>query len=453
MIRPRLACALAAAWLAWPAAANAENSPHNPDSARSASGQFVVSFVPETSRFYHRPAETTNADILRLEAPWLAVSAERFKAVLWRELGLSTASPWTGKIFLVLHPARSLDEPAVIAPQPFAQYWNCRLELPDRIRRDRFARAMSAVVLLEIANRNAPVAGRSAEIPSWLVDGLARQTINGDAAGVIVSAPTKSVDGITQSRVSQNRRGLDPLSSARRVLQNFPALSFDQLSWPDDTQLNGDDEDVYLASAQLFVDELLDLKNGPEKMRAMLAALPSCENWQSAFFAAFRENFRSPLDVEKWWALRVVAFAAHTPGPQWTPTVSRDKLNSILLVPVEIRQSPDALPSHGDISLQEAIRSFDPPRQIEIFQTKVRDLELAQFRLTPALAAVAADYRRALVDFLGERKTKTGARSEPRRHVKANPAALLKKLDALDAHRYAVEAQLESKTLPLPGQQ
>jgi hypothetical protein len=366
---------------------------------------------------------------------------------------LSAASPWSGKIFIVLHPARSLDEPAVITPQPFGQYWNCRLELPDRIQRDRYARALSAVMLLEIANRNATANGRSAELPSWLVDGLARQTIYADEAGVIVSAPTKAVDGITQTRVSQNLRGLDALSSARRVLQNFPALNFDQLSWPNDAQLIGNDDGVYLASVQLFVDELLELKNGPDKMRAMLAALPSCENWQSAFFAAFRENFRSPLDVEKWWALRVVAFAAHAPGPQWTPKVSCDKLNAMLLVPVEVHESPDALPSHADISLQEAIRSFDPPRQTEILQIKVRDLELAQLRLTPALAAVAADYRRALVDFLGEHKTKIGIRREPQRHSKTKPDTLLKKLDALDARRHAVEAQLESKILPLPGQQ
>jgi hypothetical protein len=452
MIHPRLACALAAAWLALLAAVRAENTPFNPDTARSASGQFVVTFTPETSRFYRRP-ETTNNEYLRLEAPWLAISAERFKSVLWRELGLSAGAPWSGKIFIVLHPARSLDEPATITPLPFINVWNCRLEVPDLIHRDRLARALSAVMLLELANRNAPLNGRSAEIPNWLVDGLARQAINADEAGVILSAPTKTIDGITQTRVNQNRRGLDPLASARRVLQNFPALTFDQLSWPEEAQLNGNDEGVYLASAQLLVDELLDLKNGPEKMRTLLAGLPSCENWQSAFFAAFRENFRSPLDVEKWWALRVVAFAAHTPGPQWTPAVSRDKLNALLLVPVEIRQTPDALPSRAEISLQQAIRSFDPSRQAEILSIKMRDLELAQLRLTPALASVAAEYRRAIADFLGEHQTKKmAARHEPQRQLKTNPAALLKRLDALDARRQTVEARLDSKTLPLPGQ-
>jgi hypothetical protein len=453
MIRPRHACALAAAWLALLAAVRADTPAFSPDSARSASGQFVVTFTPETTRYYRRP-ETTNMEYLRLEAPWLAVSAERFKAVLWRELGLPAGSPWSGKIFIALHPARSLDEPAIIAPQPFVQTWNCRLELPDRIHRDRYARALCAVILLEIADRNAPVSGRPAEIPSWFVDGLARQVAESDETGIILSAPSKTVDGIAQTRVNQKFRGLDPLASARHVLQNYPALTFDQLSWPEDAQLNGDDGGVYLASAQLFVDELLDLKNGPEKMRVMLSALPSCQNWQSAFFAAFRENFSSPLDVEKWWSLRVVAFAAHVPGPQWSMPVSRDKLNALLLVPVEIRQSPDALPTREDISLQSAIRSINPPQQNEILRIKMRDLELAQFRLIPPLAAVAGEYHRALTDFLGDgvHKRKIGVRHEPLHTAKADAARLLKKLDALDVHRRAVEAQLESKTLPLPGQ-
>ena len=113
-----------------------------------------------------------------------------------------------------------------------------------------------------------------------------------EAAQVILSAPHKIVNGIPQSRVcDEKRRGMDPLAAARRVLQNSPALTFEQLSWPTGAQMNGDDGGVYLASAQLFVSGLLALKNGPAKVRALLARLPACENWQAAFFAAFREDF------------------------------------------------------------------------------------------------------------------------------------------------------------------
>src|SRR6202012_3490399 len=118
--------------------------------------------------------------------------------------------------------------------------------------------------------------------------------------------------------------------------------TFDQISWPTDDQENGLDGGVYLASAQLFVHELLDLKNGPEKMRALLAQLPGCLNWQTAFFSAFHQDFRRPSDVEKWWALRVVNFAAHNSGTQWTLASSNDELTELLTVPVEIRSSSNS---------------------------------------------------------------------------------------------------------------
>jgi hypothetical protein len=142
-------------------------------------------------------------------------------------------------------------------------------------------------------------------------------------------------------------------------LRNHPALTFEQLSWPTGAQLSGADGGVYRASAQLFVNELLGLKNGRAHLRAMLETLPDCYNWQTAFQSAFRENFPRPLDVEKWWALQVVGFAARDPGPMWTPAASRDRLDEILSVPVEMRTASNALPAHAQISLQAVIRNWD----------------------------------------------------------------------------------------------
>ncbi len=134
--------------------------------------------------------------------------------------------------------------------------------------------------------------------------------------------------------------------------------------------------------------ELLDLKNGPAHLRAMLQKLPQFYNWQTAFQSAFRAEFPRPLDVEKWWALQVVNFAARDPGPQWTPAVSREKLDEILSVPVEVRSVSNSLPSHAEISLQAVIRNFDSARQTEILQIKLRDLGLAQLRMAPQLSVL-----------------------------------------------------------------
>jgi hypothetical protein len=450
-----------------PAAVRAETPWAQSPPTRSASGQFIVTETPPPHSFFRRPEMPTNRVMLRLQAPWVTVSAERFKSALWREIGLSSSTPWNGKIFIVLRPARTLNDPAVITPQPFIRVWNCRLELPDLISRDRYARALSGVLLLEIANRHTPVNDRPAGPPAWLVDGLARQIAESEEVQAILSAPTKSVSGtavvssgpvsvpggLPQTRVDEKRRGLDSLASARRVLQSAPALTFEQLNWPGDAEMNGADGGVYLASAQLFVDSLLHLKQGPEKIRALLAALPECENWQSAFFKAFREDFRGPLDVEKWWALRVTAFAARSPGPQWTPAVSREKLAEALFVPVAIRQATNDLPVRTVVTLQVAIQSLEPAPQAEALRVRLRDLELVQFRLTPRLAAVAAGYRAVLADYLGEPPgksvTRPGAKRKVIRHSSSSVAATVKKLDALDAQRRDIEAELERRATPV----
>ena len=442
MNRLRLVCALSAGLISFRAAARSETSWPQTDATHSVSGQFSISMAPNRNPYFRHPDTGTNTDLLQLEPSLLAVSAERFKTALWREIGLAQNAAWSGNIFLTLHPARSLDEPVSITAQPFINRWNYRLELPDLISLNQCARAFSAAMLLEIANRNALMGGRSAVIPAWLADGLAREILEAADTKVLLSAPTKTLDGIAQSRQNENRRGVDSLAATRRVLQNFPALTFDQLSWPTAAQLNGNDGGVYLASAQLFVHDLLALKNGPANVLALLAQLPAHENWQTAFFAAFHEHFQRPLDVEKWWALRVVSFATRAPGPQWTPAVSRDRLNAALAVPVDIRYASNSLPTHTEISLQAVLKNFPPKQQVEIFQTKLRDLELIQLRVTPPLAAMADGYRQALADFLGG--SKKGVFHRP-----ASASATLKKLDALDARRRDVEASLKLSPLPL----
>jgi hypothetical protein len=441
MNRSRLAGALAAGLLSFLAVGHGESLLFPPAAIHSLSGQFVVSSTPVTNPYFRRPNPDTNADYLRLEPSLLAVSAERFKVALWTQVGLAADAPWSGKIFLVLHPAHSLDEPVNITAQPFIGHWNYRLELPDLITRNCCAQAFSGVLLLEIANRNTPANGRAAAPPDWLVDGLARQVLEAAESKVILAAPVKTVNGIPQTRLDEKRRGIDPLAAARKVLQDFPALTFEQLSWPTGAQLNGGDGGVYLASAQLFVDELLALQNGPAKMRALLSQLPAHENWQAAFFDAFRENFRRPLDVEKWWSLRVVAFAARDPGSRWTPAVSRDRLAAALVVPVDIRHASNSLPAYAEISLQSVLQNFAPDRQVEIFQTRLRDLELIQLRLTPALAPVADGYRQVLADFLDAHKK--NARRRP-----SNTTAMVKQLNALDARRRGAESKLKLAVLP-----
>ncbi|MDE3067214.1 MAG: hypothetical protein KGJ60_06630 [Verrucomicrobiota bacterium] len=416
------------------------------NSARSVSGQFIVTGPKRASLLAQQPQVATNADFVRLEPALLAVSAERIKAALWHELGVPANAPWRAPISLALHPAQSLDEDVTIVAQHFGRGWDYRVALPDVLARARFVRAMTGVLLLELANRSA--GGRSAEIPAWLVDGLAQDLLAPGTQEVTLSSPDRTVNGLGERRSVRFERGVDPLAGARRVLSGRPALTFAPLSWPTDAQLAGADGGVYCASAQLFVSRLLALGDGSAGLRTMLGDLPRYYNWQTAFQRAFAADFATPLDVEKWWALQTLAFAAHNRGPTWRPEVSREQLDEILAVPADVRFASNALPARAVIPLQAVIRNFDFAQQARILQGRLRDLEAVQFRLAPPLAALAAEYRAVLDHYLARR---SGARPRPtmwNKHPQPEPLKLLlrdtlKKLDALDARRRIVESQLQ----------
>ncbi len=437
--------ALVACALLFPLAARAQFSPPDKNSARSVSGQFIVQGTLQFSPLAHMPRIVADTNLVRLEPALLAVSAERIKESLWRTLGIKAGTPWRGQIHLVLHPAQSPDEDVTIVSQPFAKIWNYRVELPDVLPRVNFTRALTVVVLLEYANRSAQ--SHSAEIPAWLTDGLSQQLLAAGSPETILSAPDKIVDGLPVTRLNTATSGVDPLASARRVLDNSPALTFEELSWPTDEQLSGDDGGAYRASAQLFTSELLKLKNGPAQLRATVETLPRFYNWQLAFQSAFGADFPSTLDLEKWWALQVVDFVSFAPGPGWTLSVSREKLDEILRVPVETRATPDSLPVHAEISLQAVIRNFNSTRQNMILPTKLRDLELVELRMAPQLAALTDGYRRALAGYLGYGKA--GApKPSLIRHMfawieKTGASKTIKTLDALDARRRILETPPE----------
>jgi hypothetical protein len=437
-------------WLSM-AVARGQFSFSDQNSVNSVSGQFLVTCVADPAPFY-RNLNPANTNVVQLKTALLAVAAERFKVSLWRQLGLPADASWSGKIHLRLHPAASPDETVTIASTPFLDRWSYGVELPDQLWKTRLARALSGVLLLEIANRTASPGSHAAEIPAWLVDGLAQQVLAAEGDKVLLSAPEKKDEPLAVHRIAQTDRGLDSLAGARRILQNTPALTFDQLSWPTDAQMDGADGGAYYASAQLFQSELLGLKNGAEKLRAMLAGLPEHLNWQTAFFQAFGDDFKRPVDVEKWWALRLVNCAILASGPHWTTDVSLARLQALLSVPVEFRNASNALPSHTEISLQTALRSLNPGQRDSVLRTKVRDLALAELRLAPPFGALADRYRVTLADFLGETPRTRQATVVNRHGVDTNRQAslndTLKRLDALDLRRRQAEIR---SVIPLPG--
>src|SRR3984885_11139486 len=161
MSRPRHGCAvvsglflpLAVLLAVSPAVAHAQSSFSGQNPIRSLSGQFMVSSVDDGAPFFQDLSTTAGTNLVRLEPALLAVAAERFKLSLRQQLGLRADAPWSGKIFLVLLPARSTDEAVTIRSEPFINHWDYWVEFPDVLTRSRYARALSAVLLLELAHR------------------------------------------------------------------------------------------------------------------------------------------------------------------------------------------------------------------------------------------------------------------------------------------------------------
>ena len=404
-------------------------------SFQSHSGQFVVALP----RFSAPPSRlsnlATNKALLRLEPTLLTVSCERIKQLLWREIGATT--PWQGKIFVVLFPAVTDNDPMTITCEHSPDGWRYRLELPDTIARPRFVRALVQILLLEIANRNAN--GRVAEIPGWLAEGLTQQLRASSEMEIILPPPSPAAGGIAIATSEINAQKGHPLERAHRELCAHPALSFEQLSWATPDQFAGPNGDLYTASAQLFVEELLQLNDGPACLRAMLAELPRFYNWQLAFLRAFRTHFQRPLDTEKWWALRVVHFTGRELAQTWPQAESWQKLNQAVQAPVQLRTAANDLPLRADVPLQTVVREWDRARQTEVLQDRIRELSLLRQRVAPEVVALADSYRLVLETFLQSRD-RSSLLYLFRRKAALNKASeqAIKDLDSLDTQRLAM---------------
>ena len=148
--------------------ATAQTPARGAASTRSFSGQFEA-YAPFGLAPSTRPSVVGDGYI-SLEPGLLVVSCERIKQALWRALDASPS--WRGRVHLSLRPARSAAEAVTIISEKVPGGWSYRVGLPNEMEKDRFVRVIVQVLLMEIANRNA--SSRTAEIPTWLAEGLSQ---------------------------------------------------------------------------------------------------------------------------------------------------------------------------------------------------------------------------------------------------------------------------------------
>jgi len=417
----------------------------------SFSGQFILPTMATYSPSEAAARLETNHDFVRLEPPLLAVSCERIKQLLWRQLGLS--GTWQSKVYLTLFSAEGADDLVTLTSDRFLDGWQYHLELPCVLQRDRFVRALVQVLLLEQANR--PLSDRSVEIPLWLTEGLTRQLLSTSEIQIILTPPVKGSSGLAMIRTNLSARLENPLTGAHAELARHPPLTFQQLSWPAADELSGPEREVYQSSAQLFVGELLRFRDGAACFRSMLAELPSHYNWQFAFLKGFQPHFSKLIDVEKWWAVQSLQFSRRDLRQAWSLPQSWQKLDEALRAPVEVRTSPNELPMHADISLQTIIKEWDGARRTQALENKLHELQLLRLHVPSQLSPLVQDYCLCLESYLGKRPPAWPVRiiSSKRAFLERTAQQAITELDALDTRRQSLRpADKLDPTAPVQAQ-
>lgn len=370
-------------------------------SVRSVTGQFIVSDArPAVGPGANSGPARTNQNLLALEPSFLAVTCERLKQALYADLGVTEKS--RGIIYLTIRPARGSEKYFGYTTERFGNNWIYRLELPPLVERRRLVRLLVQLLLQEMANRKAT--DHVAEIPAWLTEGLTQQLLNSREVEIILPPPNQSFGALMLGPTVIQARQRDPLEIARGVLRARPPLSLADLSWPGVDQIDSDAGEAFRCSAQLFLAELLGLKQGREYLRAMIYDLAGCYNWQTAFLRAFAPHFANQLALEKWWTLQVVHFVGRDPTQLWTPAESWQKLADLLRAGVAVRRTSAELPAHADVALQIVIREWEPLRQTATIRGKINELEMAQMRVGPEFMVLVDEYRRVLTTYLERRE-------------------------------------------------
>ncbi|PYK63155.1 MAG: hypothetical protein DME21_03965 [Verrucomicrobia bacterium] len=404
---------------------------------RSSTDQFVVR--GPTIAQVRTNSPSSESALIELDPSILAVSCERLKQALLRELGL--VDFWRGRIYLEISPALSTNQAPIIVAKPFLDGWQYQMELPRWIEKPKLVRGLIQLLLMEIANRSAGL--RSAEIPLWLSEGLSQHLVHSSEVDLVLAQPQWNFNRVNISWQARQSVRQDPLKEVRERLQSHAALTFAKLGDALPDPVPEETWKTFQASAQLFVSRLLLLPGGRATLAEMLNELPFYLNWQSAFLNAYRAQFPRLLDAEKWWAVVLVQFTGQDPTQAWSTPVALEKLNETLHPSVLVSATRKDLPQRARPGIQQIISDWEYLRQRIVLKGVTSQLLVVRFKTPPELTSLVDDYRATIENYLNKRDQVGLARSLPglpptRADLLVRDAA--KKLNELDQKRASISA-------------
>lgn len=466
---PRLLLPLWAAGMAMAAGVN------EPIVVRSRSEQFVIHSPVLTTPL---AAPGTNRNWIAVQPDPLAVSAERIKQRLLNELGAQ--DQWRGRIHLNIQPELPAGFHPVLTSAQFTDGWQYSVRLPTRLDREALVRGVLQAILTEIANRTPGI--RPAELPAWLVHGLAAYFLNGRGPDVVFETNevlNKVADGWSEVRQTVrvqasdrelsrlrdqlaqlltptilHRLGDAGIQDLRDYFDNQPPLAFNELSLPEPELLWGEDAPRFRASAQLFTLQLLSLPDGPRMMRELIANVTRAMNWQTAFLAAFSPVFSTPADVEKWWAVSSAGFSNRDESKTWSTAESLERLTLLLDTPVRVTKPGQPVPETVTLSLQRVVATLEVPTQLRILRDKLVQLRFLQGRASRESLALVSGYVDVLDRYV-EQRPRAGAGVAVKGEREVNLRILTRttqsRLDTLDQRRASAVAKLSDPPETAPG--
>ncbi|HUD83181.1 MAG TPA: hypothetical protein VMQ67_06740, partial [Candidatus Saccharimonadales bacterium] len=186
----------------------------------------------------------------------------------------------------------------------------------------------------------------------------------------------------------------------RNHLRRHAPLSFQELSWPTEADVDGADSELYRSCSQLFLEQLLQFDDGQRLLREMLRQLPDHLNWQTAFLSAFRAHFQQLLDVEKWWGLSYVDF---TRGDLAEPLMAENcwkELQDALDVPVQVHFAAEHMPAEAKITLQEVVAKWPAGDATPVLERSIDELRFLHLRTSPEFRPLVDQYLKVLTGYL-----------------------------------------------------
>ncbi len=371
------------------------------------SEQFVVQDTRPYGRSLSAMSDEQNPEMVQLEPGSLLLCAERVKEGVARQLGISSRGG--SEIELQLYAPRRNDENILIHSTLYANGWHYKLRVPDDLQRSRLVRGLVQVLLLEHANRG--TAGKCAEIPSWLLEGLTRQV-------VVDVGPTLIVDRVPNNSVKRSVRiihGADALAGVREFVRRQEPLTFTELSEQLLTEPPQDQLIRYQMSAQLFLARLIEAPDGQARLARMMRALPDCWNWQTALLRTF--DFPRLVDVEKWWSVQIAAFRGNDPDVILSLDRGLARLADVLSVISQVRLDTNALPIRAEVTVSQILSEWEFAQQRPVLLRKLTLLMAMRGSAPRQLAPLIDGYAACIQNYLQRRD---GSGHEPVSKLRTN---------------------------------